>query len=339
MKKDRYNVAVVGATGLVGGQILEILAERNFPVGEVRLLASERSAGKRVDFGGEELPVQILTEDSFADIDIALFSAGAAISLKFAPAAAAAGAVVVDNTSAFRYEDDVPLVVPEVNPDAVDGYTARRIVANPNCSTIQMLVALKPLHDKAKIKRVVVATYQSVSGAGMDAIDELANQSISLFNAKPITAEVFPHQIAFNCLPQIDVFMEGGYSKEEMKMIWETHKILDPTIQVSPTAVRVPTFACHAEAVNVEFENPLSPDEARALLADFPGVVVLDDPAKGVYPLGSECVGHDEVFVGRIRVDPSLPHGLNMWIVSDNLRKGAATNTVQIAELLVARHL
>ena len=339
MKKKQYNVAVVGATGLVGGQILERLAQRNFPVGEVRPLASERSEGEPIKFDGAELRVQKLTSDSFAGIDLALFSAGGEISQKFAPVAAAAGAVVVDNTSAFRYEDDIPLVVPEVNPDDVAGYTKRNIVANPNCSTIQMIVALKPLHDEATIKRVVVATYQSVSGAGKEAIDELASQSIGLFSQRPVEAKIFPHQIAFNCLPHIDVFQDNGYSKEEMKMVWETHKILDPAIAVSPTTVRVPTFACHGEALNVEFEKPLSPERARELLAKFPGVIVLDDPQNNVYPLGVECVERDEVFVGRIRADETVPYGLNLWVVSDNLRKGAATNTVQIAELLVARHL
>ena len=339
MQKERYNVAVVGATGLVGGQILEILHERKFPVAEVRALASSRSAGETVSFGDDQLLVQELTENSFAGIDLALFSAGGAISEKFAPAAVKAGAVVVDNTAAFRYDADVPLVVPEVNPDDVAGYTKRGIVANPNCSTIQMVVALKPLHDAATIKRVVVSTYQSVSGSGKDAMDELANQSINLFNQQKTVPQVYPHQIAFNCLPHIDVFQDNGYSKEEMKMIWETHKILDPAIAVSPTTVRVPTFACHGESVNIEFEKPLSPEKARELLAAFPGVIVRDDPFNNVYPLGIECVDHDEVFVGRIRADATVPHGLNMWIVSDNLRKGAATNTVQIAELLVARYL
>jgi aspartate-semialdehyde dehydrogenase len=339
VKKEKYNVAVVGATGLVGGQIIDVLAERRFPVGELRPLASERSEGELLEFFGEQVRVQKLTKDSFEGIDLALFSAGGDISLEFAPAAAAAGAVVVDNTSAFRYEDDIPLVVPEVNPGDVAGYTTRNIVANPNCSTIQMVVALKPLHDEATIKRVVVSTYQSVSGSGKAAMDELANQTIGLFNQAPMTAEVYPHQIAFNCLPHIDVFQDNGYTKEELKMVWETHKILDPAIKVAPTTVRVPVFACHSESVNVEFEKPISPDRARELLAAFPGVIVRDNPDANVYPLAIEAVGHDEVFVGRIRADETVEHGLNMWIVSDNLRKGAATNTVQIAELLVALHL
>jgi len=339
-KKSTYNVAVVGATGAVGTEMLSILAERNFPIDELRPLASSRSAGQTVECGMREVTVRELTENSFQGIDIALFSAGGGISQQFAPAAAAAGAVVVDNTSAFRYEDDVPLVVPEVNPDAAAGYTKRGIIANPNCSTIQMVVALKPLHDAATIKRVVVSTYQSVSGAGRRAMDELATQSINLFNQKPIENEVFPHQIAFNCLPHIDVFLDNDYSKEEMKMVWETHKILDPAIQVTPVAAcRVPTFACHAEAVNVEFEKDLPPDEARAVLAGFPGIVVIDDPKKNLYPLNSIGQGRDEVYVGRIRRDDTIKHGLNLWIVSDNLRKGAATNTVQIAELLIDKYL
>jgi aspartate-semialdehyde dehydrogenase len=338
-KKSAYNVAVVGATGLVGKEILSVLAERKFPTAEVRALASERSEGGTVAFGAESLRVKKLDENSFAGIDLALFSAGGPISQKFAPLAAAAGAVVVDNTAAFRFEKDVPLVVPEVNPQALAGYRARNIIANPNCSTIQMVVALKPLHDAAKIKRVVVATYQSVSGAGKEAVDELAAQTLALFNQKEVTKTVFPHQIAFNCLPQIDIFLENGYTKEEMKMVWETQKILDPAIKVSPTTVRVPTFACHAEAVNVEFENDLSPEQARELLKKFPGVVVVDDPAKKEYPLNVMAAGRDEVFVGRIRRDESVPHGLNLWVVSDNIRKGAATNAVQIAELMIARYL
>ena len=338
-KKSKYNVAVVGATGLVGGEMLSILAERGFPVGEVRALASARSEGGTVEFGGESLTVQKLDKNSFADIDIGLFSPGAAVSLEYAPLAAAAGAVVIDNTSAFRYFDDVPLVVPEVNPDATAAYPNRGIIANPNCSTIQMVVALKPLHDAATIKRIVVSTYQSVSGAGKEAMDELADQTIALFNQEPFEPKCFPHQIAFNCLPHIDVFQPNGYTKEEMKMVWETHKILDPAIRVSPTTVRVPTFACHAESVNVEFEKELSPEAARELLAGFPGVVVADEPNGNLYPLNFAAAGRDEVFVGRIRRDETVPHGLNLWIVSDNLRKGAALNAVQIAELLIEKYL
>jgi len=338
-KKSAYNVAVVGATGLVGAEILNLLVERKFPVAEVRPLASARSEGETVSFGERPLRVRKLDENSFAGIDLALFSAGGAISLQYAPIAAQAGAVVVDNTAAFRYEDDVPLVVPEVNPDALADYGRRNIVANPNCSTIQMVVALKPLHDEATIKRVVVATYQSVSGAGKEAMEELAQQSINLFNQREIEPAVFPHRIAFNCLPHIDVFQDNAYTKEEMKMVWETHKILDPAIKVSPTTVRVPTFACHAESVNVEFARPLTPERARELLAAFPGVIVQDDPAAKLYPLNVNAVGKDEVYVGRIRRDDTVAHGLNMWVVSDNLRKGAATNTVQIAELLVEKYL
>ncbi len=338
-KKQQYNVAVVGATGLVGKEILSVLAERKFPTAEVRALASERSEGGSVAYGDETLKVRKLDEDSFAGIDLALFSAGGPISQKFAPLAAAAGAVVVDNTAAFRFEKDVPLVVPEVNPQDLAGYKARRIIANPNCSTIQMVVALKPLHDAAKITRVVVATYQSVSGAGKEAVDELAEQTLALFNQKEIKPSFFPHQIAFNCLPHIDVFLENGCTKEEMKMVWETQKILDPAIKVSATTVRVPTFACHAEAVNVEFARDLSPDEARRLLAKAPGVIVTDDPSKKRYPLNVDAQGRDEVFVGRIRRDETVPHGLNLWIVSDNIRKGAATNAVQIAEMMIQRYL
>jgi aspartate-semialdehyde dehydrogenase len=338
-KKAAYNVAVVGATGLVGQEMLAVLAERNFPVAEVRPLASERSEGATVEFGDRHLRVQKLTEQSFGGIDLALFSAGGAISLKYAPHAAAAGAVVIDNTAAFRFEPDVPLIVPEVNAHALADWEKRRIIANPNCSTIQMVVALKPLHKAAQIKRVVVATYQSVSGAGKEAVEELASQTRALFNQKPVEISYFPHQIAFNCLPHIDIFLENAYTKEEMKMVWETQKILDPAIAVSPTTVRVPTFACHAEAVNVEFARDLPPEQARELLAATPGVIVVDNPPKNEYPLNIDAAGRDEVFVGRIRRDETVPHGLNLWVVSDNIRKGAATNAVQIAELMVARYL
>jgi len=339
-KKTKYNVAVVGATGAVGREMLAVLAEKKFPLDELRPLASSRSAGEIVECGDQTARVLELKEDSFRGIDIALFSAGAKVSLQFAPFAAAAGAVVVDNTSAFRYDDDVPLVVPEVNPQAVADYPKRRIIANPNCSTIQMVVVLKPLHDEAKATRVVVATYQSTSGAGRRAMNELAEQSVALFNQKPMKSEVFPHQIAFNCLPQIDIFLDNAYTKEEMKMVWETHKILDPAIKVSPVVTcRVPTFACHAEAVNVEFERDVTPDRARELLAAFPGVIVADDPARKLYPLNTMAAGRDEVFVGRIRRDETVAHGLNFWVVADNLRKGAATNAVQIAQLLIEKYL
>lgn len=334
-KKKAYNVAVVGATGAVGQEMLKVLAERDFPIDRLVPLASSRSAGQLVTFADREVVVRELKADSFAGIDIALFSAGGAISREFAPHAAAAGAVVIDNTAAFRFEDDVPLIVPEVNPEALPDYAKRGIIANPNCSTIQMVLALKPLHDAATIKRVVVATYQSVSGAGKEAMDELAKQSINLFNQKPIEPHVFPHQIAFNCLPHIDVFLDNDYTKEEMKMIWETQKILDPAIRVSPTTCRVPTFACHAEAVNIEFENDITPDQARQLLHAFPGIAVLDNPDKNEYPLNTLAAGTDTVYVGRVRRDETVPHGLNLWVVADNLRKGAATNAVQIAELLI----
>jgi len=334
MKQADLNVAVVGATGAVGSEILKILDERKFPVGELRLLASERSLGKSLEFRGRPINVELLTSDSFNGIDIALFSAGASRSREFAHAAVEAGAVVIDNSSAFRMEDDVPLIVPEVNPHAAKNHHG--IIANPNCSTIQMVVALHPLHVKAKIRRIVVATYQSVSGAGQSGVEELSSQVRSLLTFQSLEAEVFPHQIAFNCLPHIDVFLEDGYTKEEVKMVNETRKIMEaPDILVSPTAVRVPVFYGHSEAVNVEFESPMSPEYARDILAVSPGVAVVDDPSENSYPLATECAGRDEVFVGRIRSDGTLKHGLNMWVVSDNVRKGAALNAVQIAELLL----
>ena len=340
MKKASYNVAVAGATGAVGEQMRRLLIELEFPVDELRPLASSRSAGSTIDFGGREIKVQELTEDSFSDIDVALFSAGGSVSEKYAPAAAKAGAVVVDNTSAFRYEPDIPLVVPEVNPQDIAKYTNRGIIANPNCSTIQMVQVLKPLHDEAAIKRVVVSTYQSTSGAGRQAMEELAQQSIALFNQKDIEVARFPHQIAFNCLPHIDVFLDNAYTKEEMKMVWETNKIMgDDSIKLTATAVRVPTFACHGEAVNIEFERPISVERARELLAATPGLVVEDDPSRNLYPLGVNAVGSNDTYVGRVRKDETIENGLNLWIVSDNLRKGAATNTVQIAKVLIEEYL
>ncbi|MFQ5431679.1 MAG: aspartate-semialdehyde dehydrogenase [Nitrospinota bacterium] len=334
MKQTDLNVAVVGATGAVGSEMIKILGERKFPVGELRLLASERSMGKSHDFMGKKIAVEILTKDSFSGIDIALFSAGASRSREFAHAAVEAGAVVIDNSSAFRMEDDVPLVVPEVNPHAAQKHNG--IIANPNCSTIQMVAALHPLNQKAKIRRVVVATYQAVSGAGQNAVEELSSQVRSLLSFKPLEAEVFPHQIAFNCLPHIDVFLENGYTKEEMKMVNETRKIMEePDLLVSPTTVRVPVFYGHSESLNVEFESPMSPEYARDIFALSPGVAVVDDPSENSYPLATECAGRDEVFVGRIRGDNTLKYGLNMWVVSDNIRKGAALNAVQIAELLL----
>jgi aspartate-semialdehyde dehydrogenase len=338
---ERYDLAVVGATGAVGETMLAILAERDFPVGEVYALASERSAGKRVAFGERELTVQDLAEFDFSRVRIGLFSAGASVSKVHAPRAAAAGCVVVDNTSQFRYDDDIPLVVPEVNPEAIAGYRNRGIIANPNCSTIQMLVALKPIHDAVGITRINVATYQAVSGTGKEAIEELARQSADLLNGRPVERRVYPKQIAFNCLPHIDVFLDNGYTKEEMKMVWETRKILgDESIQVNPTCVRVPVFYGHSEAVHIETRDKITAAEARRLLTEAPGVVVLDERCDGGYPTAvTEAAGRDPVFVGRIREDISIPHGLDLWVVSDNVRKGAALNSVQIAEILIRDYL
>ena len=334
MKTTDLNVAVVGATGAVGGEMISILEERKFPVGKIRLLASERSLGETLEFRGRATNVELLTSDSFSGIDIALFSAGAARSREFAYSAVEAGAVVIDNSSAFRMEDDVPLVVPEVNPHTSQNHHG--IIANPNCSTIQMVVALHPLNVKAKIRRIVVATYQAVSGAGQKAIEELSGQVKNLLALKSVKAEIFPHRIAFNCLPHIDDFLDNGYTKEEMKMVNETRKIMgEPELLISPTAVRVPVFYGHGESINVEFEAPMSPEYARDILALSPGVAVVDNPSENSYPLAADCAGRDEVFVGRIRKDDSLKHGLNMWVVSDNIRKGGALNAVQIAELLL----
>jgi aspartate-semialdehyde dehydrogenase len=338
--KQKINVAVVGATGAVGGQMLEVLEQRNFPVGKIRPLASSRSAGEKISFKDKDYTVEELKEDSFKDIQIALFSAGGKVSEKFCPIAAESGAVCVDNTSVFRMDPQVPLVVPEVNPDAIAEYKTANIIANPNCSTIQMVVALAPLHRAVPIKRVVVTTFQAVSGAGRRAINELATQAIAIFNQKPIKTEVFPHQIAFNCLPHIDVFMANAYTREEMKMIRETRKIMSlPDLPVTATCVRVPVFACHSESINIEFEGKMTPDMAREILSGAPGVVVVDDPAKNQYPLNIHCATRDETFVGRIRADESVENGINMWCVSDNLRKGAATNAVQIAEVLYEKYL
>ncbi|HLC19270.1 MAG TPA: aspartate-semialdehyde dehydrogenase [Thermodesulfobacteriota bacterium] len=340
MKKKTYNVAIAGATGVVGGEFLKILEERKFPVGRIRLLASERSAGSKLRFRGEEEPVRLLEEETFEGMDIGLFSPGAKVSEQYAPKAAAAGCVVVDNTSRFRMEPDVPLVVPEVNPEKIAEYKFRNIIANPNCSTIQMVVALKPIHDRFAIKRVVVSTYQSVSGAGRDAMDELSEQVRSIFNMKPAEFRVFPHQIAFNCLPHIDEFLGSGYTKEEMKMVGETQKILgDESVKVTATTVRVPVFVGHSESVNIETRKAVSPEEVRSVLEEAPGVVVLDEPEKAIYPTPVDAADRDEVFVGRIRKDPTVRNGINMWIVSDNLRKGAALNAVQIAEILVKEYL
>ncbi|MGR9105577.1 MAG: aspartate-semialdehyde dehydrogenase [Gammaproteobacteria bacterium] len=334
-----FNVAVVGATGAVGETMLSILEQRDFPVGEVYALASSRSVGKTIEFKGRQLRVEDLAEFDFSKARLGLFSAGAGISKIHAPRAAEAGCVVVDNTSQFRYEDDIPLVVPEVNPDALAGFRNRGIIANPNCSTIQMVVALKPIYDAAGIERINVCTYQAVSGAGRSAIEELAQQTRDIFNTRKVINKVFPKQIAFNVLPHIDVFLDNGYTKEEMKMVWETRKILgDDSIQVNPTTVRVPVFYGHSEAVHIETRKKISADDARDLLSRAPGVCVLDERKAGGYPTAvTESAGNDEVFVGRIREDISHPRGLNLWVVSDNLRKGAALNSVQIAEYLAKK--
>ena len=332
--KPAYTVAVVGATGAVGTEMIDILAERKFPVGELRPLASARSAGERVSFHDQELVVRELTKDSFEGVDIALFSAGADISREFAPIAAKAGAVVIDNSAAWRMDKNVPLVVPEVN--RADIAKHQGIIANPNCSTIQMVVALKPLHDAARITRVVVTTFQSVSGTGKEAMDELLEESQDLLSFKEPTPKVYPHQIAFNCLPHIDDFLPNGYTKEEMKMLSETRKIMgDDSIRVTATTVRVPVYVGHSESVNIETEKKLSANEARAILCDAPGVLLYDDPAHKIYPTPLDAAGKDEVYVGRVREDESVPNGLNLWIVADNLRKGAALNAVQIAEELI----
>ena len=334
-QKRKFNVAVAGATGAVGGAMLDVLERRNFPLNELRLLASERSVGKKLKFRGQEIPVQLLTKDAFTGIDIALFSAGAARSLEFAPAAASAGAVVIDNSSAFRMDDEIPLVVPEVNPHAIARYTKRGIIANPNCSTIQMLVALKPIYDKAGIKRIVVSTYQAVSGTGAKAIAELEAQVKAYAAGEPLQKNIYPHQIAFNCLPHIDSFLDSGYTKEEMKMVNETRKIFeDPGIGVTATAVRVPVFYGHSESVNVETIKKLSAPEVKQLLATAPGVKVVDEPNLSLYPLALDCAGKFETLVGRIREDESIKNGINLWVVADNILKGAALNAVQIAEIV-----
>src|SRR5690606_6719527 len=323
-----YKVAVVGATGAVGRQILSRLAESNMPVDEVFALASERSAGKTVSYGEEEtLKVQDLATFDFKKADIGLFSPGASVSAIYAPKAGEAGCVVIDNTSKFRMDPDVPLVVPEVNPEAIAGYTARNIIANPNCSTIQMVVALKPLHDIVPIRRVVVATYQSVSGAGKAGMDELFSQTKGIYQLEEPKPKKFTRQIAFNVIPRIDVFMPDGSTREEWKMVHETRKILDPAIQVAATCVRVPVFVGHAEAINVEFEDALSVEEAREALADAPGVILLDRPDEDIYATPQEVAGDNAVYVSRLRADPSVEHGLSLWVVADNLRKGAASNT------------
>ncbi len=324
-----YHVAVVGATGAVGNEMIKVLEQRQFPVGKLTLLASERSKGKELTYKGKAYPVEVLGENSFQGVQIGLFSAGGSTSEKFAPIAAKAGCVVVDNTSAFRMVPEIPLVVPEVNPEDIALYKSRGIIANPNCSTIQMVVALKPIHDAARIKRIVVSTYQAVSGTGKKAIEELELQTKAFANGQKPVAKVYPHQIAFNCLPHIDVFLENGYTKEEMKMVNETKKIMhDPGIAVTATTVRVPVFHGHSEAVNVETEKKLTAADVRKLLSAAPGVKVVDDPAFKIYPLATDAAGGDDTLVGRIREDESIPNGINLWVVADNIRKGAALNAV-----------
>ena len=336
-----YNVAVVGATGAVGEAMLSILEERNFPVGEVYALASSKSVGKRIPFKGGSLKVEDLAKFDFTKAQIGLFSAGGSVSAEYAPKAAASGCIVVDNTSHFRYEDDIPLVVPEVNPEKIADYKNRGIIANPNCSTIQMLVALKPIYDAVGIARINVCTYQAVSGTGKKGIEEVVKQTAKLLNGQPIETNVYPKQIAFNVLPQIDVFMDNGYTKEEMKMVWETQKILgDESVRVNATAVRVPVFYGHSEAVHIETRAKIDANAIRELLSKAPGVTVLDERKNGGYPTAvTESAGHDDVFVGRIREDISHPFGIDLWVVGDNVRKGAALNSVQIAEILVKNYI
>jgi aspartate-semialdehyde dehydrogenase len=338
---DRFDVAVVGATGVVGESMLEILSERKFPVGKVFALASERSVGMKVAFGNRELAVEDLAGFDFSQVQIGLFSAGGSISAEYAPLAAEAGCVVVDNTSHFRYDDDIPLVVPEVNADAIAGYTSRGIIANPNCSTIQMVVALKPIYDAAGIERINVATYQAVSGAGRDAIEELVRQATTLLNGRPLEIEGAAKQIAFNAVPHIDTFQDNRYTKEEMKMVWETRKIFgDPDILVNPTAVRIPAFYGHSEAIHIETRDKISAEAVCDLLQNAPGVQLVDGVETGAYPTAvTDASGKDPVYVGRVREDISHPRGIDMWVVADNIRKGAALNSVQIAEILAKNHL
>ena len=339
--KERYDIAVVGATGLVGETMIEILEQRDFPVGTLYPLASERSVGKRVEFRGQHLKIQDLATFDFAGVDIGLFSAGGSVSAEHAPRAGEAGCIVVDNTSHFRNEPDIPLIVPEVNPEAIAGYPPRNIIANPNCSTIQLVVALQPIHAAAGIERINVATYQAVSGAGRGLVETLAGQTAALLNGRPLDLEDDEKPIAFNAIPHIDAFQDNGYTREEMKMVWETRKILeDDSILVNPTTVRIPVFFGHSEAVNIETRDPIRAAEVRELLAAAPGVAVVDEARLGGYPTAvTEGAKRDEVFVGRIRDDISHDRGVNLWIVSDNVRKGAALNSVQIAEILVREYI
>jgi aspartate-semialdehyde dehydrogenase len=340
MAQKKMNIAVAGATGAVGNQMIRCLEEMDFPMNSVAFLASSRSVGRQLRFKGDLIDVKELKEDSFKGFDIALFSAGGGTSEKFAPFAAKDGCVVVDNSSAWRMDPQVPLVVPEVNPHAIAQHTAKGIIANPNCSTIQMVVALHPIHKKYGIKRIVVSTYQAVSGTGKKAIDELLDQTRSMINFLEYEKKVYPHRIAFNCLPHIDTFLGNGYTKEEMKMVNETRKIMeDDSIAVTATTVRVPVFFGHSESVNIETHEPVSVEGVRALLENAPGVQVMDDPGKNLYPLATDAAGQDLTLVGRIRQDESIPNGINMWIVADNIRKGAATNTVQIAQILAKEYL
>jgi len=340
MAQKKINIALAGATGAVGDQMITCLEEREFPIQSIKLLASRRSAGRKLNFNGQSIEVEELTENSFKGIDIALFSAGGSTSKKFAPIAAKSGCIVIDNSSAWRMDPAVPLVVPEVNPQAIADYTNKGIIANPNCSTIQMVVALFPIHKQFKIKRIVVSTYQAVSGTGKKAIAELFDQTRAMINFLDIKKNVYPHRIAFNCLPHIDQFEENGYTKEEMKMVNETRKIMeDDTIGITATTVRVPVFFSHSEAVNVETVKPVSAARVQDLLKNAPGVKLVDDPSNNLYPLAIDAAGHDLTFVGRIRDDESLENGINLWIVADNIRKGAATNAVQIAELLAQQYL
>ena len=340
MSERKFNVAVAGATGAVGNQMITCLEESGFPVDKVKFLASSRSLGRTLRFRGDEIAVEELTETAFAGMDIALFSAGGGPSEQFAPAAAKQGCVVVDNSSAWRMDPDVPLVVPEVNPHAIAAYTQKGIIANPNCSTIQMVVALKPIYDRCGIRRIVVSTYQAVSGTGKKAIAELLDQTRAMINFLDVESAVYPHRIAFNCLPHIDKFQDNGYSKEEMKMVNETRKIFeDDTIGVTATTVRVPVFFGHSESVNVETRDFISAGEVRSLLEQAPGIKVVDDPQNAVYPLPTDAAGQDLTLVGRIRQDESIANGINLWVVADNIRKGAATNTVQIVQLLARDYL
>jgi aspartate-semialdehyde dehydrogenase len=340
MGSKQFNVGLAGATGAVGNQMIRCLEERNFPVKAIKLLASSRSVGRELSFRGEAVKVEELKEDSFKGLDIALFSAGGGTSLHFAPCAAKDGCVVIDNSSAWRMDPKVPLVVPEVNPHAVAGYTHKGIIANPNCSTIQMVVALNPIHRTYGIKRIVVSTYQAVSGTGKKAIAELYDQTRAMMNFLEYKTEIYPHRIAFNCLPHIDAFQENGYTKEEIKMVNETHKIMeDDSIGVTATTVRVPVFYGHSESVNVETHKPIRAEDVRSLLKQMPGIAVVDDPSGNMYPLPIDAAGKDLTYVGRIRRDESIQNGINMWVVADNIRKGAATNAVQIAEILANDYL